>query len=842
LLVLCQLSVLLGRDQPTPLNPNTRDPHTLHLWHLDDSSAPFADDAAAPVPLLGLLNGARAGQPSLPGLGSAISFRDNVGGEPGQSSLKGALLLARPALDCGPADNAPPAFKYFGPDGAFTYEAFIKPELSPEEAQVIALTILSMDGEKGERIFSFRIERQGFLTFTPLPDCGAKGGAMASIPTSGPHAINTRDWFHVAVSYTGNENTPDNLTLYWTRMGTGVSAANEIGKGSLSSDLNGLAGDLAIGNEARSKMDEPENAEAEPFPGLIDEVRISSVARHPTDFTFVPTESRVAPEQSTLQMTEPRNNAPFALRLVRVLVDGRPVVSPGEKLTLGSGPHRLDFDFGAPPGYSGSSFRMRSQLEGVDARWNESAPGMSLRCQVLDGLKNVVSETKFDVVGTSPGWVDRVEDSTLNPRSELIYVPQGGRELRIILDSGTPETTGSFVIDDLRVSLPGDDRESLWSNSDFRSGVNLTSPAGVPDGWRRHGSNPAIAKVAIYLENQFRERPDEALALVDGAQTEYGVWESVRALTPSLHEHQILTVSWNEAYNVIPGTLHRASYVSVPPGHFTFRAIGLTDPPDPVAASISLPIHIPPPFWQRAWFWPLLTSSVVALIALAVYRNSKRRARRKLMEISFQHALEQDRTRIARDMHDDLGTRITVLTASASLARHEIDRDPGKSRNHLDTLTKSARELVVAMDSLVWAVDPVHDSLDQFASHLMRVAGEIFRDSPVRVRLDIPPELPPLHLASNCRHNLALATKEALHNVLKYAGPCEVHLSLRYEGSRIIIEIHDTGCGFEISDVNAGHGLENLSNRLADLSGTCVITSSTGHGTRVRFECPLQPS
>ncbi len=836
---------LQGGGEEVRVPPNTRDRHTLHLWHMEEAAAPFADDSKTPVPLLGLLNGARAGQASLSALGSAVSFHHQVGGVPGRDSLRGAILLAQPALDRGAADNAPRGFRYFGPDGAFTYEAFIKPELSPEDAQVLALTILSMDGEKGERIFSFRIERQGFLTFTPLPDCGAKGGAMASIPASGPHAINSRDWFHVAVTYGGKENDPDNLTLYWTKMGSKVSAANVIGKGTLSHDFNGMLGDLAIGNEARAHMDDKDNATAEPFPGLIDEVRISSVARHPTDFTFVPAAKRVTPEQVAGQLVEPRGTPPFALRLVRVLVDGKPVDTPEnalEPLTLEASPHRLDFDFGPAPGVSGSSLQVRSQLQGVDERWRESAPGMSLRCQVLDAQRNVLSETEFDGVGTCSGWADRVEDSTLRPRSELIHVPQGGRELRVQLASGTPETTGSFVIDDLRISLPGDNSESLWVNSDFTTGTNLTSPAGVPDGWRRHGSNPAIARVVMYLDNPTRLKRDVALALVDSEQGEYGMWESVRKLTPAMEEAGMLVVSWSETYNVIPGTLHRASYVNVPSGNFTFRAIGLSHSHGPMAASISLPIHIPPPFWQRAWFWPLVTSSVVALIALAIYRDSRRRARRKLREIRFQHTLERDRTRIARDMHDDLGTRITVLTASASLARHEIDRDPERSRDLLDTVTKSARELVVAMDGLVWAVDPAHDSLDQFASHLTRMAEEILRDSPIRVRLHIPPELPHLRLDSNFRHNLALAAKESLHNALKHAGPCEIHLSLDYDGTRIVIEIRDTGRGFKAGGVSARHGLANLSNRLADLGGTCVITSSPGQGTLIRFDCPLSNS
>src|SRR5690606_10353385 len=139
----------------------------------------------------------------------------------------------------------------------------------------------------------------------------------------------------------------------------------------------------------------------------------------------------------------------------------------------------------------------------------------------------------------------------------------------------------------------------------------------------------------------------------------------------------------------------------------------------------------------------------------------------------FQHALERDRSRIARDMHDDLGTRVTVLNMTAALARRDMEADPAKARRHLEKMSGAARELVSAMDDLVWAVDPAHDTLDHLASHLTRLAEEIFRDSPVRCRLDIPAELPARALSSDFRHHVSLAVKESLHNILQHAGPCE---------------------------------------------------------------------
>src|SRR5690606_31954412 len=114
-------------------------------------------------------------------------------------------------------------------------------------------------------------------------------------------------------------------------------------------------------------------------------------------------------------------------------------------------------------------------------------------------------------------------------------------------------------------------------------------------------------------------------------------------------------------------------------------------------------------------------------------------------------------------------------------------------------MSDAARELVTAMDDLVWAVDPAHDTLDHLASHLTRLAEELFRDAPCRCRLDIPAILPAPPLGSEARHHIALAVKEALHNALRHAGPCDVHLRLSFEGDTLEISVRDDGAGFDVS-------------------------------------------
>ncbi|MCW1914007.1 LamG domain-containing protein [Luteolibacter sp. GHJ8] len=403
--------------------------------------------------MTGLLNGALAGQKAMTGFDSAISFRASQGGTPGSSDLRGAILTAASALANSASDNAPTGFRYAGGDGAFTFELLVRPDVMPQDAEVIALGLISMDGDGSDRIFNFRIEKQGFLAFITLPHCGASGGGLASIPSSGPHAYKPGEWFHVAVTYDGNAGVTNNLKLYWTRIDAGARQANLIGRGTLSNDLNGNTGDFAIGNEARSF---PGNAEGEPFPDLIDEVRISSIARDPSDYLFVPELSRRSAGTASNADTSTSKQG-LDLKLSDVLVDGSPapLPAPGEPLKLGSGLNRLDFDFGIEPDRIDADVKLRCQLEGIDERWQETERGMSLIYQALDSDHRVISQASFPAVGRSNGWETTPEDSAMTSRSEPVYLPAGTSALRISLSSGSPDTTGLMVIDKLALRSPG---------------------------------------------------------------------------------------------------------------------------------------------------------------------------------------------------------------------------------------------------------------------------------------------------------------------------------------------------------------------------------------------------
>lgn len=540
-----------------------------------------------------------------------------------------------------------------------------------------------------------------------------------------------------------------------------------------------------------------------------------------------------SPLQLNRAVTRKAHQKPYLL-LNQVLIDSSTAISyPSltQPLIIEPGRHRLDFDFSCSGKITPELTQLRCRLEGNEVHWITTTNGMVLICQVRDEKNEVIAEVRFNAVYTSEGWSDDLANSKFTSRSEPFYIPKEGRALYMEMSSGSCDVTGVFAIQNLQVTLPGTLLPTLWSNSSFAIGKDLSSPEGTPHRWSRLGLDNNIASLT-------QTSAGLALAHLDHSQQQKGVWASRQAFDANTFGGHTVIISWQEAYNVIGGSIHRASYFNVPPGEYTFQAIGMTSD-GASTASLALPIYITPPLWERTWFLATVTICGVALLALAIIIDARRRAQRRLQELRFQNDLERDRARIARDMHDDLGTRISVLNLNGSMALRYLEKNPKNARRLLELMNSSSREIVVAMDSLVWAVNPDYDNLDQFASHLTRMAEEIFRESPIRCRLNIPTQLPPQPLESDFRYQLALAIKEALHNILRHAGKCEVTLSLKLEKTNLHIQIKDNGRGFELEPESPRHGISNLKQRLKDLGGTCSITSVCREGTTIDFTCPL---
>jgi len=242
-------------------------------------------------------------------------------------------------------------------------------------------------------------------------------------------------------------------------------------------------------------------------------------------------------------------------------------------------------------------------------------------------------------------------------------------------------------------------------------------------------------------------------------------------------------------------------------------------------------------FWQTWWFFGLMALLVLASVGGAVQVVERRKYQVQLQRAQQQHALEQERARIAQDLHDELGSLLTRISLLGGLLQSDKN-NPKQVETHADKIAQSADQTVRALEEIVWAVRPGSDTLQSLVEYIAHFANELFAEGPIRCRLDLPADVPAHSLPPDVRHNIFLIAKESLNNVLKHAGGSVVHVQVKTEGGDFKMVIADDGRGFDVGTmVSDGqrNGLENMRRRAEAVGGRLNVTSEAGRGARVEF-------
>jgi signal transduction histidine kinase len=180
----------------------------------------------------------------------------------------------------------------------------------------------------------------------------------------------------------------------------------------------------------------------------------------------------------------------------------------------------------------------------------------------------------------------------------------------------------------------------------------------------------------------------------------------------------------------------------------------------------------------------------------------KKKFQRRLQHAEKERALEQERSRIAQDLHDELGSLLTRISLLGGLLNTDKDH-PEQVAQHAGKISHAADQTVRALEEIVWALRPGSDSLQSLVEYIAHFATELFADSPTRCRLDLPPNVPARALPPDVRHNIFLIAKESLNNALKHSGGQVVHVEVKTDGLAFKLVVADDGKGFDVGETNA---------------------------------------
>jgi ligand-binding sensor domain-containing protein/two-component sensor histidine kinase len=276
-----------------------------------------------------------------------------------------------------------------------------------------------------------------------------------------------------------------------------------------------------------------------------------------------------------------------------------------------------------------------------------------------------------------------------------------------------------------------------------------------------------------------------------------------------------------------PTDQRRVLYPSLTPGRYRFRVRAVRSNGSVSSQPAVAAFTILAPFWKRWWF----ISLEGALAALIVYGFYRYRLEQLL-------AVERIRTRIATDLHDDIGSSLTQVAILSEVVRRRLGESGAAANESLSRIADISRELVDSMSDIVWATDPAKDKLSCLEQRMREFAGDVFTAGDVHFQFHASDREHDLPIGADVRRQVFLIFKECVHNILRHANCSQVKVEVRIENERMVVQVCDNGVGFEPFAAINGHGLASMRHRAQRVGGRIDVTADNG-GTTVTLEIPI---
>jgi two-component sensor histidine kinase len=277
-----------------------------------------------------------------------------------------------------------------------------------------------------------------------------------------------------------------------------------------------------------------------------------------------------------------------------------------------------------------------------------------------------------------------------------------------------------------------------------------------------------------------------------------------------------------------PPSLQRSvNYANLTPDTYRFLVRAINSEGVASARPASIAFVILPPVWMRWWF-QLLAAAVACTTIYLLHRYRVTR----LLE------LERVRTRIATDLHDDIGSSLSQIAILSEVANRQVDAAHRELAEPLTDIAGISRELMESMSDIVWAIDPERDHLADLVHRMRRFASDVFSPRDIRFAFQSPAVELDLQMGADLRRQIFLIFKEAVHNVVRHSGATEASIDFKVEHGWLSLRVADNGRGFEGGPVHDGHGLRSMRERAHNAGGEVAIQSGSG-GTTVNLRVPV---
>ena len=278
-----------------------------------------------------------------------------------------------------------------------------------------------------------------------------------------------------------------------------------------------------------------------------------------------------------------------------------------------------------------------------------------------------------------------------------------------------------------------------------------------------------------------------------------------------------------------PTNQRSVNYARLAPGDYRFlvRAIDAEGTISPTPATLQFKILTP--VWQRWWFLALSTLLIIA----GIYTAYRYRIYQLLK-------LERMRTRIASDLHDDIGSSLSQISIISEVVRAQLTRENSSFTDPLSTIAQTSRELVDSMSDIVWAINPKRDNLQDLVHRMRHFAMDAMTAQEIDIDFIAPDSLPETKIDTDMRREVFLIFKEAVNNAIRHSRASLVKIELSFDNGGLQLAVEDNGIGFDAKKAHRGHGLFSIQQRAERIGGELSITSILDQGTEVILQAAIK--
>lgn len=323
-------------------------------------------------------------------------------------------------------------------------------------------------------------------------------------------------------------------------------------------------------------------------------------------------------------------------------------------------------------------------------------------------------------------------------------------------------------------------------------------------------------KGSVYLNDRITLPYEEKMITLAFAALDFSA--------PSKNQYQYIMEGFDDDW-IQAGPVTSATYTNLDPGQYTFRVKGSNKDGIWSEEEARLIIKILPPWYEAIWFRVLMALLLAAIFYL-FYRYRVKQA----------EEMSSVRNRIARDLHDEIGSNLSNISIFSNVAQ-QIG-DPEVSKKLLEKISYYSQNSQESMSDIVWMINADNDKFQNIMTHMRRYSAEVLETMGCITHVQMNEKLNDVKLNMEERKNFYLIYKEAINNIAKYSQAKEVWIELDYNKGIISLRIRDNGVGFDVDAVSDGNGLINVRSRAAALKGNIEIVSVLGKGTDMLLQFP----